>query len=132
MQQQKILSKEAQNLKAPKKELHFLEWKCKQFLGEKMYDNLMNIQENNTFLLTKIKISQDGTVGIVCNKGGRVIIFSSYQENQLDYFFEFQSQEKDFDFLKSIEYPEDIKDLVILLSTNDEKIYLISLQVFIK
>ena len=97
-----------------------------------MYDNLMNIQENNTFLLTKIKISQDGTVGIVCNKGGRVIIFSSYQENQLDYFFEFQSQEKDFDFLKSIEYPEDIKDLVILLSTNDEKIYLISLQVFVK
>ena len=126
-QQQKILSKETQNLKAPKKELHFLEWKYKQFLGEKLpYDNLMNIQENNTFLLTKIKISQDGTVGIVCDKGGRVIIFKSYQEKQLDYFFEFQSQEKDFDFLKSIEYPEDIKDLVILPSTNDEKIDLIS------
>lgn len=128
MQQQKKISKETQNPKTPKKKkLCFLEWKYKQFLGEKLpYDNLVNIQENNTFLLTKIKISQDGTVGIVCDKGGRVIIFRSYQEKQLDYFFEFQSQEKDFDFLKSIEYPEAIKDVVILPSTNDQKIDLVS------
>ena len=97
--------------KTSDKEINILEWKYKQFLGEKLqYSNIQNQQENESFLLTKIRFTPDGSMGIVSDKGGRVIIFKKSDTKgkspKLEYFFEYVAQEKDFDVHKSIEYSE--------------------------
>ena len=104
--------------KTSNKEINILEWKYKQFLGEKLqYSNIQNQQENESFLLTKIRFTPDGSMGIVSDKGGRVIMFKTGQNKFMEYYYEFQAQEKDFDFHKSIEYSEEIKDFLILPSS---------------
>ena len=48
--------------KTSSKEINILEWKYKQFLGEKLqYSNMQNQQENESFLLTKIRFTPDGS-----------------------------------------------------------------------
>ena len=56
-------------------------------------------------------------MGIVSDKGGRVIMFKTGQNKLMEYYYEFQAQEKDLDFHKSIEYSEEIKDFLILPSS---------------
>ena len=83
-------------------------------MGEKItYEQIRYDPENESFLVTNVKFTQDGLNVIVSDKGGRVIIFkksdAKVKQPKLNYFFEYQAQEKDFDVHKSIEYPEEIK-----------------------
>ena len=108
--------------------LKIIEWRYNQFLGEKLtYDQIKEDPENETFLVTNIKFSQDGGNIVVTDKGGRGIIFKKTTEEKkglpkLEYFYEFSAQEKDFDAHKSIEYSEEIKGMEILPSSNYKKL----------
>ena len=109
-------------------QLKIMEWRFNQFLGEKItYEQIRYDPENESFLVTNVKFTQDGLNVIVSDKGGRVIIFKKsdarVKQPKLNYFFEYQAQEKDFDVHKSIEYPEEIKGLCVYQPTsNDNKL----------
>ena len=108
--------------------LKIIEWRYNQFLGEKLtYDQIKEDPENESFLVTDIKFSQDGENIVVTDKGGRGIIFKRTTEGKkelpkLEYYYEFSAQEKDFDAHKSLEYSEEIKGLQILPSSNNKKL----------
>ena len=108
--------------------LKIMEWRYNQFLGEKLtYEQIKEDPENESFIVTNIKFSNDGENVVVTDKGGRGIIFKkNYEEKKglpkLDYFFEYDAQEKDFDAHKSVEYSEEIKGLEILPSSNYKKL----------
>ena len=108
--------------------LKIMEWRFNQFLGEKLtYEQIKEDPENESFLVTNIKFSNDGQNVVVTDKGGRAIIFKKNTEQKkglpkLDYFFEYPAQEKDFDAHKSVEYSEEIKGLQILPSSNYKKL----------
>lgn len=109
-------------------QLKIMEWRFNQFLGEKItYEQIRYDPENESFLVTNVKFTQDGLNVIVSDKGGRVIIFkksdAKVKQPKLNYFFEYQAQEKDFDVHKSIEYPEEIKGLCVYQPcANDNKL----------
>ena len=108
--------------------LKIMEWRFNQFLGEKLtYEQIQEDPDNEGFLVTNIKFSNDGENVAVTDKGGRCIIFKKEYESKkslpkLNYYFEFAAQERDFDAHKSIEYSEEIKGLEILPSSNNTKI----------
>ncbi len=108
-------------------DLKIMEWRFNQFLGEKLtYEQIKSDPENESFLVTNVKFSSDGSNVVVSDKGGRVIIFKKSEQKgkqpKLDYFFEYPAQEKDFDVQKSIEYSEEVKGLCILPSDNYNKL----------
>jgi len=108
-------------------DLKIMEWRYSQFLGEKLtFEQIKDEPENESFLVTNCKFSQDGNHVVVTDKGGRVILFkkneSKTKQNKLDYYYEFAAQERDFDVHKSLEYSEEIRGLAILPSTNASKI----------
>ena len=113
-------------------DLQIMEWRFNQFLGEKIdYDAMRYDPEHESFLVTNVKFTRDGMSVVASDKGGRVIIFKKSEVKtkspKLNYFFEFQAQEKDFDVHKSIEYPEEIKGLCVLQpSPNDTKLDILS------
>ena len=134
-----ISEKDKENEKSQKQEkdkkkkksnsnLKIMEWRFNQFLGEKLtYEQIQEDPENESFLVTNIKFSNDGQNVVVTDKGGRAIIFKRSSEEKkglpkLDYYFEFPAQEKDFDAHKSVEYSEEIKGLQILPSSNYKKL----------
>ena len=88
--------------------LKIIEWRYNQFLGEKLtYDQIKEDPENESFLITDLKFSQDGENVVVTDKGGRGIIFKRTTEDKkglpkLEYYYEFSAQEKDFDAHKSL------------------------------
>lgn len=128
-QSQQSSSKE--ETKKPNSDLKIMEWRFNQFLGEKLsYEQIKNDPENESFLVTCIIFSNDGSHVVVSDKGGRVIIFKKTESKtkppKLDYFYEFQAQEKDFDVHKSIEYSEEIKGMSILPSVNYQKLDLLT------
>ena len=119
--------KEKKSKKKGNSNLKIMEWRFNQFLGEKL--TLQQIKEdpdNESFLVTDIKFSNDGENVAVSDKGGRVIIFKKTDSKKgtpkLEYYYEFPAQEKDFDAHKSIEYSEEIKALEIMPSSNYNKI----------
>jgi len=104
-----------------------MEWRYSQFLGEKpSYEQIKSDPENESFLVTSVKYSNDGTNVVVSDKGGRVILFkraeTKNKQPKLDYFYEFAAQEKEFDVHKSIEYNEEVRAMCLLSSTNSEKV----------
>ena len=128
---EKMKNKKEEKDKKKKKSnsnLKIMEWRYNQFLGEKLtYEQIKEDPENESFIVTNIKFSNDGENVVVTDKGGRGIIFKKkYEEKKglpkLDYFFEYAAQEKDFDAHKSVEYSEEIKGLEILPSSNYKKL----------
>ena len=111
-------------------DLKIMEWRYNQFLGEKMtYKEIKKDPTNQTFLVTDIKFALDSSHIIVGDKGGRIIIFKNTQfkgENNLEYYFEYLAQDKDFDVHKSIEYTEEIKALDIFPNYNYSNIDILS------
>ena len=114
--------------------LKIIEWKCNQRLGDNMDDNIIlnenikeNINENDSFIITDIKFNKNGTKIIASDKGGRIIIFEKMKFNKLEHYFEFFSQDKDFDVFKGIEYSEEIKAIdVFPVNNNNDKIDILS------
>ena len=123
-------TKEKKEKKCKKKgnsNLKIMEWRFNQFLGEKLtFQQIKEDPDNESFLVTDIKFSNDGENVAVSDKGGRVIIFKKTDSKKgtpkLEYYYEFPAQEKDFDAYKSIEYSEEIKALEIMPSSNYNKI----------
>lgn len=113
-------------------DLQIMEWRFNQFLGEKIdYDVMRYDPEHESFLVTNVKFTKDGMTVVVSDKGGRVIIFKKSEIKskapKLNYFYEYQAQEKDFDVHKSIEYSEEIKGLCVFQpSPNDTKLDVLS------
>ncbi|MCQ2820510.1 MAG: hypothetical protein MJ252_24870 [archaeon] len=116
----------AQKQKAKSNEnLKIMEWRFNQFLGESLsYDDIKNEPENESFLVTDLKFTHDGSHVVVTDKGGRVIIFKKNdipnKPPHLDYFSEFVAQERDFDVCKSIDYSEEVRSVQILKAPNYE------------
>ena len=111
-------------------DLKIMEWHFNQYLGERLtYRELKRNPNNQSYLVTDIKFSNESANVIVGDRGGRVIIFNNNKykgKQKLDYFYEFQAQEKDFDIHKSIEYLEDIKALDVFPNDNSHKIDILS------
>ena len=126
-EKKKVDEKEKEKKKS-KSDLKILEWRFNQLLGEKLtYEQIKEDPENESFLVTDIKFSQDGQNVVVADKGGRVIIFKRIKEKEkglpkLLYFYEYSAHEHDFDSHKSLEYSEEIKGLQILPSSNNKKL----------
>ena len=119
--------KEKKSKKKGNSNLKIMEWRFNQFLGEKLtFQQIKEDPDNESFLVTDIKFSNDGENVAVSDKGGRVIIFKKTDSKKgtpkLEYYYEFPAQEKDFDAHKSIEYSEEIKALEIMPSSNYNKI----------
>ena len=119
--------KEKKSKKKGNSNLKIMEWRFNQFLGEKLtFQQIKEDPDNESFLVTDIKFSNDGENVAVSDKGGRVIIFKKTDSKKgtpkLEYYYEFPAQEKDFDAYKSIEYSEEIKALEIMPSSNYNKI----------
>jgi serine/threonine-protein phosphatase 2A regulatory subunit B len=113
--------------KKTNEELKIMEWRYSQFLGEKLsYEQIKSDTENESFLVTNVKFSNDGTYVVVSDKGGRVILFKKSdvknKQPKLDYFYEFAAQEKEFDVHKSIEYNEEVRAMTVLSSTDNNKV----------
>ena len=63
--------------------LAIMEWRFNQFLGERLtYEEIRNDPENETFLVTDIKFTLDGSHVIVSDKGGRAIIFKKIRHKR--------------------------------------------------
>ena len=62
-----------------------MEWRFNQFLGEKLtYEQIKSDPENESFLVTDVKFSNDGNNVVVSDKGGRVIIFKKSEKKKLE------------------------------------------------
>lgn len=113
-------------------ELKIMEWRFNQFLGEKLsIEDIKNNPDNESFLVTAVNFSPDGTYSIVSDKGGRLIIFrkttSSKSKNpKLSYHYEYAAHEKEFDRHKSCEYSEGIRAFTILENQNQNNIDILS------
>ena len=89
-----ISEKDKENEKSQKQEkdkkkkksnsnLKIMEWRFNQFLGEKLtYEQIKEDPENESFLVTNIKFSNDGQNVVVTDKGGRAIIFKRSSEEK--------------------------------------------------
>ena len=118
------MDKDKDKQKEPEKELKIMEWRFNQFLGEKLnIEDIKNNPDNESFLVTDVKISGDGLYSIVSDKGGRLIIFKKTNPNKaknpkLSYHYEYAAHEKEFDRHKSCEYSEGIRAFQILENQN--------------
>ena len=129
-EKEKTKEKEKEKKKS-KSNLKIIEWRFNQLLGEKLtYEQIKEDPENESYLVTDIKFSNDGQNVVVADKGGRVIIFKRIKEKEktpkLIYYYEYSAQEHDFDSHKSIEYSEEIKGLQILPSSNYKKLNILT------
>ena len=71
MENQKIATEDKQG-----DQLQIMEWRYNQFLGEKLsVDQIKKDKENESFLVTNLKNSDDGSIYAVSDRGGRIIIF---------------------------------------------------------
>jgi hypothetical protein len=110
----------------PTEQLHIMEWRYNQFLGEKLsIDQIKKDKENESFLVTNLRCSDDGNVYAVSDKGGRIIIFKrgdgkTSKFPKLNYHYEYASHEKEFDVHKSTEYDEAVRGLCILNNTSNK------------
>ena len=55
--------------------LQIIEWRFNQFLGEKLQDEEMNQEENQSYFISEVEISNNGQFVVLGDHGGRVIIF---------------------------------------------------------
>lgn len=112
--------------------LKILEWKFNQNLGESIsMDDFKENQENESFLLTNMKYSDDGSHLVVSDKGGRVIIFKNKkprreESTKLEYLREFQSQIPEYDILKTVNYDESVRALDIWPTSSSENLSIIT------
>lgn len=110
--------------------LKIIEWKCNQKIEEDFDENnILNeyLKSNESFIITDMKFTKDGKKVIASDKGGRIIIFEKMKFNKLEHYFEFFSQDKDFDVFKGIEYSEEIKAIdVFPVNNNNDKIDILS------
>ena len=108
------------------------EWRYVELLGEKIpLQNFKSSLENESFLVTNCKFSNNGDYQVITDKGGRIIIFKKKDRRnvappKLEYFFEYPAHDKDFDMHKSFEYSEEIKSLCIYPIADNNKIDLIT------
>ena len=126
MENQKIATEDKQG-----DQLQIMEWRYNQFLGEKLsVDQIKKDKENESFLVTNLKNSDDGSIYAVSDRGGRIIIFKRGDSKtskfpKLNYHYEYVAQEKEFDVHKSTEYDEAVRGLCIL-NNNNRKIDILS------
>lgn len=122
--------KDKEKKKSNSQNLKITEWRYSEFLGEKIpLQNFKIYPENQLFLVTNCSFSNNGEFVVVSDKGGRIIIFRKKDKTnstKLEYFYEFQAHDKDFDMHKSIEYNEEVKALSIFPITDSKRIDIIS------
>jgi serine/threonine-protein phosphatase 2A regulatory subunit B len=107
--------------------LNIKEWRFNQFLGEKMRLEDFHDEDNQGYIIAAMKMSENGKYLIIGDKGGRIIIFKresrekhshsnspNHHVNKLNYYFEYNAYEKDFDVHKSIEYNEVVRCIDVL------------------
>ena len=127
MDNQKSESEEKKN----SEQIQIMEWRYNQFLGEKLdIEQIKKDKENESFLVTNLRASEDGGVYAVSDRGGRIIIFKrgeckTSKFPKLNYHYEYAAQEKDFDVHKSTEYDEAVRGMCIL-NNNKSKIDILS------
>jgi serine/threonine-protein phosphatase 2A regulatory subunit B len=115
-----------------KEEIKILEWRFNQFLGEKLSDEEMKEEENQSYVISEIKMTNNGNYVVVGDKGGRIILFkkqnydSPKKHAKLQYFYEFSAYDKDFDVHKSTEYSETVRAMCVLPMQYNDKIDILS------
>lgn len=129
-------NKDAKESKDKKKSttqnLKITEWRFSEFLGEKIpLINFKTNPENESFLVTSCKFSNNGDYQIITDKGGRIIIFKKKDRRsngppKLEYYYEYAGHEKDFDNKMSFEYSEEIKSLSIFPISDYNKVDIIT------
>jgi serine/threonine-protein phosphatase 2A regulatory subunit B len=117
---------------AKKEELKIIEWRFNQFLGEKLYEEEMFQEENLSYLISDMKMSNNGEYVLLGDRGGRIIIFKKGESQQnrnfpkLNYFYEFGAYDKDFDVHRSTEYSEMIRSMEVLPLNHKDKMDILS------
>lgn len=110
--------KQEDDKKKPSQNLTITEWRFSELLGEKIpISNFKSNPENESFIVTKCDFSSNGDYQVVCDKGGRVIIFKKKEKKnmkRLEYYYEYSGHERDFDVHKSQEYSEEVRGMSIL------------------
>lgn len=125
-------NKDKEKKKSTTQNLKITEWRFSEFLGEKIpLINFKTTPENESFLVTSCKFSNNGDYQLITDKGGRIIIFKKKDRRsngppKLEYYYEYPAHDKDFDMHKSFEYSEEIKSLAIFPISDYNKIDLIS------
>ena len=113
-------------------ELKILEWRFNQFMGEKLSELDMSEEENRSYIISEMKMTENGDFIIVGDRGGRVIIFhrseSKKKKNtsKLNYLYEFSAYDRDFDVHRSVEYSEMVRAMCLLPTQSHDKIDILS------
>lgn len=116
---------------AKKEELKILEWRYNQFLGEKMKEEELKQEENQSYIITEMKITNNGEYMIIGDRGGRIIIFKKNEVKakavpKMNYFYEYSAFDRDFDVHKSTEYPEVVKAMSVFPMEHHDKLDILS------
>ena len=116
-----------------KNEIKIIEWRFNQYLGEKLSEEEIRDEENQSYIITDIKTSDRGDIVVAGEKGGRIILFQKAQKSpknkafsKLQYFYEYSAYDKDFDVHKSTEYSEAVRCLSVLPTYSQDKIDILS------
>jgi serine/threonine-protein phosphatase 2A regulatory subunit B len=116
----------------PLNELKILEWRYNQFLGEKLTEADLGEEENQSYIISDMKMTDNGEFLAVGDRGGRVIIFQRTESkkhkntSKLNYFYEYSAFDRDFDVHKSTEYSEVIRSICVLPTQYHDKIDIVS------
>jgi len=117
----------------PKAEIKLIEWRFNQFLGEKLNENEILDEENQSYIISDLKMSENGDIIVAGDKGGRIILFQKLERSpknkpitKLEYYHEFSAYDKDFDVHKSTEYSEAVRCLSVLPTSNPDKTDILS------
>jgi serine/threonine-protein phosphatase 2A regulatory subunit B len=129
------LNENSVNQTSKKETLNILEWRFNQFLGEKMRTEELCEEENQSYVISDMKMTDNSNYVIIGDKGGRIIIFrreyrgptsNGNSTNKLSYFYEYNAFDKDFDVHKSTEYSEVVRSLDVLPTIYNDKIDVLS------
>lgn len=113
-------------------EIKILEWRYNQFLGEKLTEADLGEEENQSYVISEMKMTDNGEFLAVGDRGGRVIIFQRTESKKhkntfkLNYFYEYSAFDKDFDVHRSSEYSEVIRAMCVLPTQYHDKIDIVS------
>jgi serine/threonine-protein phosphatase 2A regulatory subunit B len=134
--QQQILSESIETptakLNIQSQQIKILEWRYNQFLGERLTESEMKDDENQSYIISEMKMNESGEYLVVGDHGGRIIIFQRGESKKnkilprLTYFYEYSAFDRDFDVHKSSEYSEMVRGLAILPSQYLDKVDILS------
>jgi serine/threonine-protein phosphatase 2A regulatory subunit B len=109
--------------------MKIMEWKFNQFVGEKLNEVDFRDEENQSYIITEMAMTNTGDYLLLGDRGGRIIMFRKGYKGglpKLNYFYEFNAFEKDFDVHKSKEYSEQLRGLCTLPMTSYNKVDVLS------